>query len=375
LFCVGAFRFILSVVHYFLPLVLGHIVMTELILAMSFAIGFSFICSLLEAVLYSLPMSQVENLAQSGSISGKLLKKFRQDVDAPLAAILSLNTIAHTVGAAMAGAAAADVLGAEALGYFSVVFTLAVLVFSEIIPKTAGVVYAKELALWIARPLQWLIWGLAPLVWLCQFVTRVISSGRVEHQVSGEEIKAMARLGLQSGNVGQDESGIIQNVLTLKDKFVKDVMTPRMVVFSLSAYLSISDIQKTVGIPTFSRIPITDESPEDVVGIVLRRDILLAISEGRLQVDLMQLMRPVDFVLDTLPLDRVLRLFLEKKEHIFMVIDEFGGLSGVIALEDVLEEILGHEIVDELDEAVDLRALARSRRQQARGFGPSADEQ
>ena len=348
--------------------------MTELILAMSFAIGFSFICSLLEAVLYSVPMSQVETLAQSGSISGKLLKKFRQDVDAPLAAILSLNTIAHTVGAAMAGAAAADVLGAEALGYFSVVFTLAVLLFSEIIPKTAGVVYAKELALWIARPLQWLIWGLAPLVWLCQFVTRVISSGRVEHQVSGEEIKSMARLGLQSGNVGQDESGIIQNVLTLKDKFVKDVMTPRMVVFSLSAYLSISDIQKTVGIPTFSRIPITDESPEDVVGIVLRRDILLAISENRLQIDLMSLMRPVDFVLDTLPLDRVLRLFLEKKEHIFMVIDEFGGLSGVISLEDVLEEILGHEIVDELDEAVDLRALARNRRQQARGFGSSAHE-
>jgi len=349
--------------------------MTELILAMGFAIGFSFICSLLEAVLYSVPIGQVEALAQSGGVSGKLLKKFRQDVDAPLAAILSLNTIAHTVGASLAGAAAADVLGVEALGYFSVVFTLAVLLFSEIIPKTAGVVYAKELALWIARPLQWLIWGLAPLVWLCQFVTRVISRGRVEHQVSDEEIKAMARLGLQSGNVGQDESGIIQNVLTLKDKIVKDVMTPRMVVFSLSAYLSVIDVQKTVGIPTFSRIPITDENAEDVVGIVLRRDILLAISEGRLQSDLMSLMRPVDFVLDTLPLDRVLRLFLEKHEHIFMVIDEFGGLSGVITLEDVLEEILGHEIVDELDEAVDLRALARNRRQQARGFGSSPSEQ
>lgn len=344
--------------------------MTELILAMSFAIGFSFLCSLLEAVLYSVPISQVEALAQSGSVSGKLLKKFRQDIDAPLAAILSLNTIAHTVGAAMAGAAAADVLGTEALGYFSIAFTLAVLLFSEIIPKTAGVVYAKQLAIWIARPLQWLIWSLSPLVWLCQFVTRVISRGKVEHQVSDDEIKALARLGQLSGNVGQDESGIIQNVLTLKEKIVSEVMTPRMVVFTLSAYLTIREVKDTVGIPTFSRIPITDENPEDVVGIVLRRDILLAISEERLEENLMGLIRPVDFVLDTLPLDRVLRAFLERHEQIFVVIDEFGGLSGVISLEDVLEEILGHEIVDELDEAVDLRALARSRRQRARGTEP-----
>lgn len=344
--------------------------MTELILAMSFAIGFSFICSLLEAVLYSVPISQVEALAQSGSVSGKLLKKFRQDIDAPLAAILSLNTIAHTVGAAMAGAAAAEVLGAKALGYFSIVFTLAILLFSEIIPKTAGVVYAKQLAIWIARPLQWLIWALAPLVWLCQFVTRAISGGTVEHHVSGEEIKALARLGHLSGDVGQDESGIIQNVLTLKNKIVKDVMTPRMVAFTLSAYLSIREIHETIGIPTFSRIPITDENPEDVVGIVLRRDILLAISEERFDDNLMALIRPVDFVVDVLPLDRVLRLFLEKREHIFVVIDEFGGLSGLIALEDVLEEILGHEIVDELDEAVDLRALARSRRQHAQNVRP-----
>lgn len=342
--------------------------MTELLLAVGFAIGFSFLCSLLEAVLYSVPIGQVEALAESGSARGKLLKKYREDVDAPLAAILSLNTIAHTVGASMAGAAAADVLGVEALGYFSVVFTLAVLIFSEIIPKTAGVVYAKKLALWIARPLQILIWILAPLVWLCQFVTRLISSGQVDHQVSGEEIQAMARLGHRSGSVGQDESGIIENVLTLKHKIVKDIMTPRMVVVSMNANLTIREVKDRVGTPTFSRIPITDENPEDVVGLVLRRDVLLAIGEGRLDIDLMSLMRPVDFVVDTLPLDRALRLFLEKREQIFVVIDEFGGLSGVITLEDVLEEILGHEIVDELDEAVDLRELARSRRQRARDW-------
>ena len=336
--------------------------MFELIFFVSFAVFFSFLCSLFEAALYSVPVGHIESLAKSSNASGRLLKKFRENVDAPIAGILSLNTIAHTVGATLAGAAAAEVLGEPWLPHFSAVFTLVILLFSEIVPKTIGVVYARRLVSWIAYPIQILIWIQLPLIWLCQFVTRLISHGKVEHVVSSEELIALAHMGRHAGTIGVEESNVIQNILLLKEKTVQQIMTPRTVIYLLEAQQKVGEVLQ-IGVPPYSRIPIVDKDAEDVVGIVHRRDILSSAAEDREDTPIQSLSRGAHFVVETLTLDRVLPMFLELRQHLFVVIDEYSGLAGVVTLEDVLEEIIGQEIVDEDDEVVDLRELARRRRQ------------
>ena len=338
--------------------------MFELIFFVSFAVFFSFMCSLFEAALYSIPIGHIESLARTGSVSGRLLKKFRENVDVPIAGILSLNTIAHTGGAALAGATAAEVLGEPWLPHFSVVFTLIILLFSEIIPKTVGVVYARHLVSLIAYPIQFLIWIQAPLIWLCQFVTRLVSPEKVEHVVSSDELIALVNMGRHAGTIDAEESSAIQNILLLKEKTVQEIMTPRTVIYSLQAQQKVNEVLQ-IGVPSYNRIPIVDEDAEDVVGIVYRRDILSSAAEGREDISIQSLSRGVHFVVETLTLDRVLRMFLERRQHLFVVIDEYGGLAGVVTLEDVLEEIIGREIVDETDEVVDLRELARRHRRQA----------
>lgn len=338
--------------------------MFELVFFVSFAVFFSFLCSLFEAALYSVPVGHIESLAKSGNTSGRMLKKFKESVDAPIAGILSLNTIAHTVGAALAGAAAVEVLGEPWLPHFSAAFTLVILIFSEIVPKTIGVVYARHLVSWIAYPIQILIWTQAPLIWLCQFVTRQISRGKVEHVVSSDELIALVHMGRRAGTINVEEGRAIQNILLLKEKTIQQIMTPRTVIYFLQARQTVGEVLQN-GVPSYSRVPIVDEDAEDVVGIVHRRDILSAVADGRENIPLQDLSRPAHFVMETLTLDRVFRMFLELRQHLFVVIDEYGELQGVVTLEDVLEELIGQEIVDETDEVVDLRKLARLRRYQA----------
>lgn len=335
--------------------------MVELVAAVLFAVLFSFFCSILEAALYAIPISQVEHLAEQGSRSGELLRKFRTHVDAPIAAILTLNTVAHTIGAAIAGAAAAEVFGRPWLSTFSVVFTLIVLVFSEIIPKTIGYVYARQLAPALAWPLQVLIWLLAPLVWFCLIVTRFISGGRQEHPVSTEELEAMARLGQRTGDIDDAKANHVANVLNLENRTIAEVMTPRTVVQDLAADQTMRDLRRET-LPTFSRIPVYDRDPEEIVGVVLRRDLLAAMADDRWDTRVKTLMAPAEFVAGSLTLDRVLPRFLESRRHLLVVIDEFGSPAGVVTLEDIIEEILGEEIVDEFDEARDMRALAHRKR-------------
>ena len=341
--------------------------MFELIFFVCFAVFFSFLCSLFEAALYSVPVAHIELLEKSGSASGRIMKKFRENVDAPIAGILSLNTIAHTVGAALAGAAAAEVLGEPWLPYFSVIFTLVILMFSEIIPKTIGVVYARQLVPWVAYPIQTLIWTQAPLIWLCEQVTRLISRGKVDDAVSSDELVALVHMGRRAGTIDAEEGHAIENILSLKDKTVQQVMTPRTVMYTLSSQQNVSQVLE-MGVPSFSRIPIFEDGDTDeVVGIVHRHDIFSALAAGREDTLIQDLGRPADFVPQTLTLDRVLRRFLESRQHLFIVIDEYGGLNGVVSLEDVLEELIGREIVDETDVVTDLRELARRRRRQAMG--------
>lgn len=336
--------------------------MLQLILAVGFAILISAVCSLFEAVLYSVPLRHVESMIQGGKFGGRTFRRLRRNVERPIAAILSLNTIANTAGAAFAGAAATAVFGHQWLGYFSAAFTLAILIFSEIIPKTAGVAHARSLAGPVAYALKGLVWAMTPIIWLMGRITSLIGKGSRDDTVTSEEIQVMARLSRRTGGIKIFQEQAIERVLTLQEKAAKDVMTPRTVIFSLNQQLKLSEAVKIAGRWEHSRIPLFAKSPEDVVGIVHTKDILVALAEGQTEELLASLMRPIHFVAETARLNMVLGEFLELRQHLFAVIDEYGGLAGLISLEDILEEILGREIVDESDEVADKQELARKRR-------------
>lgn len=336
--------------------------MVELIAVIGFAIIISAGCSLFESVLYSVPLRHIENLIQQEKRSGKILKELRANVDRPIAAILSLNTIANTAGASLAGAAATAVFGQLWLGFFSACFTLAILIFSEIIPKTAGVVYARSLAPIISFPLQWLVWLMTPAIWFCGLITGLITRHKTADSVSPDELKIMARLSLRMGDIKPYQESVIDNILSLDTITVKDVMTPRTVIFSLSEHLTIGEASRKSDKWEHSRFPVYDEDMEDIVGIVLTKELFMAHAVGKGDKPLTELMRPARFVVETATLNNVLLEFMSSRQHLFVVIDEYGGLSGLISLEDILEEILGREIMDESDQVADKRALARQRR-------------
>lgn len=348
--------------------------MFELTLAVAIVVAASATCSLFEAVLYSVPLGHIEKLVEGKSRAGKVLQRLRQEVDAPITAILSLNTISNTAGAAIAGAIAARVLGAGNVVYFSAVFTIIILLFAEILPKTIGVTFNRTLAPLIAIPLQGLVIVFRPAVWAIGLVTKLISSQRSESDISQEELIVLARLGLKAGSLDPDEVRVIENILSLRNTSAKAVMTPRTVLFALQAETTVEEVFHDKRSWAYSRVPVYDESVDDVVGVVFRRDIMAAVAEDKKDLKVEELMKPVHFVLMTMKLDKVLQRFLELGQHMFAVIDEFGGLSGVVTLEDVLEEILGREIVDEFDEVADMRELAKKRRAAARQRGQDAKE-
>ena len=278
------------------------------------------------------PMRHLETMAQRGSVSAKAFKKMRLDIERPISAILSLNTIANTAGAAVAGSAAAAVFGHEWLGYFAAFFTLAILIFSEIIPKTAGVVYGKSLVPFVAYPLKGLVRVMAPIIWLSSLATRLIARNEKADSVTAEEIQVMARLSLRTGGIMPFQERIIERILTLQDKVVKDVMTPRTVIFSLSEHLNLGEASKKTAKWEHSRFPVYDVDMEDIVGMVLTKEFFMALSEDRHEMHLTELMRPVHFVAETASLSKVLMEFLESREKLFVVLDEYGGLSGLVSL-------------------------------------------
>lgn len=336
--------------------------MIELIAAIGLAIIISSVCSLFEAVLYSVPMRHIETLVQKKKKSGMIFKTLKENVERPITAILSLNTIANTAGAAVAGAAATAVFGHQWIGYFSAFFTLAILIFSEVIPKTAGVIYARSLVPFVAGPLRVMVTLMTPAIWLCSHITGLIARGKREDAISRDEVKILAQISLRTGGIKPFQESVIDNILSLDTKTVKDVLTPRTVVFSLSGRLTPEEASKNPDGWEHSRFPVYDENREDIVGIVLTRELFMALSEGRKDMRLTELMRPVHFVVETAKLSNVLMEFMGTRQKLFVVIDEYGGLSGIISLEDIMEEILGREIMDESDQVADKRELARQRR-------------
>lgn len=336
--------------------------MTELIIAVGFAIVVSGFCSLFEAVLYSVPLRHVESLHREGRKSGRFFKEMRRDIERPIAAILSLNTIANTAGAAVAGSAAAVVFGSHRVALFSALFTLAILLFSEIIPKTAGVVYGKRLIPPVAYGLKALVLLMTPAIWLSGLVTRIISRRKPQDPITDDDLRIMVNLSRRSGGITVHQETAIENVLTLQSKTAKEVMTPRTVIFSLPGDLTLEQAGAASDKWEHSRFPVYRNNQEDILGIVFTKELFMALCAGKKDLPLAELLRPVHFVAETAPLNGVLMEFLERREHMFVVIDEYGGLSGLITLEDILEEILGREIIDESDQVADKQALARNRR-------------
>lgn len=336
--------------------------MLILVLAVGAAILISFSCSLAEAALYAIPWSAIEQLRDAGRRSGQLLYKMRMKVDKPIAAILTLNTVANTAGSTVAGAAFLSVYGSEHMALFATVFTILILAFGEIVPKTLGVAHCVWIGRVLARPIWLLIKCLAPVLWLTGLLTRLLKPADDAPEVSEDDIRAMTRLSRQAGRIQPYEENFVRNVLSLDQKRVYDIMTPRTVVFSLPEDLTVEEAYKDPRIWHFSRIPVYSEDNEDLVGLVERRTMGQLYAQDKENVTLQNIMRPLHFVQETQTLDILLREFLKTRVHLFAVLDEYGGLAGVVSLEDVLEEILGSEIMDESDRVADLRALARERR-------------
>ncbi|QOY54818.1 DUF21 domain-containing protein [Candidatus Sulfurimonas marisnigri] len=334
--------------------------MDLLILFFVLSVGISFLCSILEAVLLSVNMSYVSVLEQERPSVGKLLRHHKKNINKSIAAILILNTIAHTLGAAAVGAQAAALFGNDAVVIISIIMTFAILFLSEIIPKTIGAVYWKQLAPAAAQFIRFFIWITYPIILTTLFVTNRISKGNeFANSLTKEELLHSMLLSEDDGVIDEKESDFIENILNFNKIKVKEVLTPRSVVFALEENMSIKEVIDTQSdIFKFSRIPVYRGSLENVTGIVLTKKIFRqaleddAVSVGSIQKDIFT-------INENIPVSKALDLFITKKDHMFLVVDSYHQTDGIITLEDCIETILGVEIVDESDSIDDMRELAK----------------
>lgn len=341
-----------------------HLVL--MIVYASVALVFSFLCSVAEAVVLSVTPSFIARLKQQGDPMAPHLRHIKSNIDRSLAAILTLNTIAHTVGAGGAGAEAAAYFGERWVGLSMAVLTLLILFVSEIVPKTLGAVHWRRLAGLATRFVRLLIVTLYPLIWISERLTTLITGGRPAHPFSLEEFAALADVGVEAGHIDADESRIVKNVFRLRELQVQAIMTPRTVVFALPREMTIDEALAVHPNPPFSRIPIYRETHDDVRAFVLKTDMLRQKLDGRGDRPLDEIGREIQAVSEKASLEAVLERLIDSRQHILLVLDEFGGLAGLVSLEDVVETLLGLEIVDEGDQIDDLRKLARQRWEERR---------
>jgi len=334
------------------------------------AIGVSFLCSILEAALLSLTPAHIAVLNERGSAIGRRLRRLKHDIDQPLSAILSLNTIAHTFGAAGVGAQAQVVFGSAWLSLTSAIVTLLILIFSEIIPKTLGATHARKLAGFTAFACVALIYLTWPLVQLSKLITRWLAPKERSPTVSREEFRVLARAGEREGVFQDEESNIFFNLIRFSAIRVEDIMTPRVAVSMLRCDRTVGEVMDSTSALSFSRYPVYADSDEDIRGYVLRTDIMLAKAEGREETRIDALKREVLFVPEFISLQALFSQLLSRQEHFAVAVDEYGGMAGIVTMEDVLETLLGMEIVDESDTVEDLRHAARERwKERARKLG------
>jgi CBS domain containing-hemolysin-like protein len=351
------------------------------------SIFFSFLCSILEAVLLSISPAYVASQDQQDTSIARDLSRFKGDIDRPLAAILTLNTIAHTVGAIGVGSQAVILFGSVGNGFLGQtlisleaiiagVMTLSILIFSEIIPKTLGANNWEILTPFTVKTIKLLLIVLAPLVWLSQIITSHLKKDKDKPVLSRNDFLVMAELGKESGAIDEGEQQIIHNLLRFNKVLVKDIMTPRVVVVSANESTTIREFHEQNAELPFSRIPVYNETKDKVTGFVLKDELLLSLVEDQGDKSLNKIRRDIIIVHDRLPLPVLLDMFIVKQEHIALVVDEYGGMEGIVTMEDIIETLLGLEIVDESDNTENMQALARKNweiRARKIGIIPSED--
>ena len=323
------------------------------------ALGFSFLCSIAEAVILSVSSAYISVLEKEQKPSGAVLRRLTEDINRPLSAILTLNTIAHTMGAAGAGAQAAIVFGDAYLGLISAILTLLILVFSEIIPKTLGATFWRALAPITAYFLKYLVILLYPFVKMSEWLTKGFKEESPLRGLNRAELHAMAELSGEEGQLNEHEASVMKSLLTLNELAVKDAITHRTQVFSVPETLTITEFFHKHGSIKYSRIPIYEEGDsEQVTGFVMRSDLLVAQAKGHGDNPLSQYRMSMVTVLGSMPLSSTFDQFIKNHVHIVLVVDEYGGLEGILTLEDLLERLLGVDIEDEKDTNVSMRRLA-----------------
>ena len=345
--------------------------MTLLIIFFLLSIVFSFLCSVWEAVLLSITPAFASRKLQDGSAVGKLIKEYKDDIDKPLSAILTLNTIAHTVGAIGVGAQAGKIFGSNyfdigitSISYESVIaglMTLAILILSEIIPKTIGANMWQSLAGFTMRSIKFIMVALYPFVWLSQIITKKLKKDKSKSVLSKADIAALAIAGMESGALQKDESEIIQNLMRLNKLFVKDIMTPKTVMKLANQDLTVEEFYTNSKPLPYSRIPIYDNTKDHITGVVLKTEVLQELAEDRHETKLHEIKRDLIYVQDDLPLAKLLDRLVSGSSQLAIVTDEFGTVIGLVTYEDLFETLLGFEITDETDTIEDLQKHARSR--------------
>lgn len=335
--------------------------MVALIVYLFIALFISFLCSVMESVLLSIPQSFLIVKHEQGKAWAKSFMDLKVNIDKPLSAILTLNTMAHTIGAAGVGAQAVKVFGEASFGIVSAVLTLLILFLTEIIPKTIGARYWRKLTKTVYHLIKITVFLTYPFVILSALVTKLFSKNDSENTTSREEIAALASIGADEGLFSSKENKIIQNILRLKDVKVKDIMTPRVVVATADENLGLKSFLKEKEFLKFSRIPIYSENNENVTGYVLRQEVFEQLAEGKSDLKLKDLKHTILTIPNNTVLFSLWEKFLENKEHIALIVDEYGGVDGIVSMEDIIETLLGLEIMDEKDTVTDMQKFARER--------------
>lgn len=349
--------------------------MTHLMLAVFFTLSISAFCSLLEAFILSTTVAEIEGLKKERPKLGGLLEKYKLGIDETSSAILTLNTIANTAGATIVGALAAQVFDSTKLGFVSAGMVLSILFFSEIIPKNIGVAYRKFLQIYLVYPLSLVRWAMKPLSFFAKKMLTVIMPRELpSEKEQEEEIRLLAQRSAQSGALSDNERDLISNALSLDDVSVESIMTPRTVVTFLRGNLTVEDVCRDFKNIPFARIPVYGDGIDDILGIVRRRDILESFGEGGLNRLMAELKSDALFIPETASGLQALQQFMKKHQQIGVVVDEYGSTTGVITMEDIVEHLLGDEIYEESDIAVDMRELAKERAEKLPSATPHLPE-
>ena len=334
--------------------------MTLLIIYLLLTMGISFLCSLLESVLMSTPISYITMREDEGDKNAALFMKFKQDPDRPLSAILSLNTIANTLGAAAVGHQATLLTGEHAFGIISAVMTILILVFSEIVPKSIGTSHWKDL-LWLSRIMKLLVVALYPVVWIIEKLHNSISDEEPDTGISREDVSAMANIGEEEGVLDNSENKVIQNIIKLDDIEAYEVMTPRIVANIAPENMTLRQFYRQEELSHNSRIPVYADSAEFITGYIMRNDVLENLAEDKFDMRLRDIKRKIAAFHEETSVSDVWESLLRTKDQIALIIDDYGCFQGIITLEDIIETILGMEIIDENDTVTDMQQYAKER--------------